>query len=194
VDKQNSRTLGVLQDCDFCIRRKDSSSANTSWEQACSRSRPRSPRFRYPHIDDKAYERNQGKYLIVTLKSDKPPLFLTDSLGNTFTSGSATYGWSLTPEEEEVEYENTNKDKLIGEPKTVELVPGRSFASIMTAAGTALGTITIEGMAKQLTLRKNKIAIEILNTINVQLDLAVEYAGLHTRCWERFHVYRQSMA
>jgi hypothetical protein len=119
----------------------------------------------------------KGNALIVTLKSDKPLLFLTDSLGNTFTSASAAYGWSLTPEEEELDYENTHKDEQIGEPKTVELVSGKTAASIMTAAGTALGSITIDGMAKQLTLRKNKIAIEILNTINVKLDLAVEYRG-----------------
>jgi hypothetical protein len=47
----------------------------------------------------------------------------------------------------------------------------------MTAAGKALGGITIDSTAKQLTLRKNKIAVEVLNTISVELDLAVEYRG-----------------
>jgi hypothetical protein len=119
----------------------------------------------------------KGNPLIVTVKSDKPPLFLTDSLGNTFTCASTAHGWSPPPEEEELDYENAHRDKQIGEPKTVELVSGKTVASIMTAGGTALGGITIDGMAKQLTLRKNKIAIGILNKINVKLDLAVEYRG-----------------
>ena len=119
----------------------------------------------------------KGQVLIVTVKSDKPPLFLTGSGGNTFISASAAYGWSFTPEEEELDYENTHKDKQIGEPQIVELVPGKTVASIMTATGITLGAITIDGIAKQLTLRKNKIAIEILNTISVKLDLAVEYRG-----------------
>jgi len=119
----------------------------------------------------------KGSNLIVTLKSDKAVLFLTDSLGNTFTSGSAAYGWNIAPEEEELDYQNTHRDKQIGEPKTAQLVPGKTVASIMTAAGKTLGAITIDGTEKQLILRKNRIAIEILNTMSVTLDLAVEYRG-----------------
>jgi hypothetical protein len=73
------------------------------------------------------------------VKLDKASLFLTDSSGNTFTSASAAYGWSVPPEQEELEYENTHRHKEVGEPKTVELVPGKTVASLMTAAGKALG-------------------------------------------------------
>jgi hypothetical protein len=120
---------------------------------------------------------SEGSTLVVTLRSEKPPLFLTDSAGNTFTNASAMNGWNISPEEEELEYENKVSQETIGDPKTVQLVPGKAAGSIMTARGTALGAITIDGVPMQLTLRKNKIVIEILNSISVKLDPAVEYRG-----------------
>ena len=44
----------------FCARRKKATSANTSRKATRFRSRPRSPNFGYPNIDDEAYEHNQG--------------------------------------------------------------------------------------------------------------------------------------
>lgn len=130
-----------------------------------------------PTLTTRPMNITKGNALIVTFRSDKPPLFITDSGGNTFIDASAERGWGVTPEEEELEYESSRSDKQIGEPKTIELVPGKTTASIVTAAGAALGTITIDGTAKQLILRKNKIAFEILNSIFVRLDSAVEYRG-----------------
>ena len=119
----------------------------------------------------------EGNTLIVTVKADKPTLFLTDASGNTFTHASASRGWNISPEEEESEYESTHRDKPIGPLNSIELIPGTALGSIMTATGMALGEIKIHGSAKQLTLKKNRIAVEVLNTISVQLDPGVEYKG-----------------
>jgi hypothetical protein len=120
---------------------------------------------------------SKGSSIVVSVNSDKTALFVTDSSGNTYTRRSVSEGWIVPCDQEELEYEDTHKNNEAGDPRTVELEPGTAAASIVTPQGGILGDIKIEGTRKNLSVRKGKFTVDILNSISVRLDLRKEYRG-----------------